>query len=115
MTGGLALECRAWSTMGRHSVFSTAGFRRLSKNLRGDGVLQEGDLALDAGLSIATEDVVEPERRLGGVRFLPGVPRHVRLALALDETPVVGADPLLAQVGQNRLECAAQAARHVFG
>ena len=68
------------------------------------------------GLAVGMEYVVLPNRRLiSHVRPLPGIPRNPRLALSRHQSPVDRADVILLRQRQNRIECAADIASHVFG
>src|SRR5262249_14869328 len=83
---------------------------------RPDDVLDEIVLVLFVRRAVLAEDVVEPNRGLClWVCLLPRVPREDRLSFAIHESPVDRRDFVLLRDRQNRLECAASRARHIFG
>src|SRR5688500_3520560 len=70
------------------------------------------DLLRPVRRAVLAEDVVEPDRRLVGVRLLPRIPGVDRVRLARDEAPAVRADLLLLEVPQHRVERAALGPGH---
>src|SRR5512146_144283 len=76
---------------------------------------QDLDLALSIRRAVGMQDVMEPDRRLGkDVWTLPGVPREVRLGLAVDEAPVDHAHVHSLADRQNTVKGGARAPRHVL-
>src|SRR5690242_5316443 len=65
--------------------------------------------------SVLAEDVMKPDRGLGGVSFIPRIPGIDGLRLSVYKAPVVRSDLFFFQQRQNRGECTASRARHVFG
>src|SRR5262245_7000512 len=65
-------------------------------------------------LAVLPKDVVEPHWRFGREGFGSGARRIDRLCSAGHQSPVVSANPLLFQVSQDRIECAASRPGHVF-
>jgi len=78
-------------------------------------LMNEVYFALAVRASIMPKDLMKPDGGLGeDIRMLPGVPGKIRLGLTGDETPVNGCDVQLFSEGEDGIEGAAAAARHIF-